>query len=197
MKLLRLAVAFVVASPAASRADDSGITAAAGGGVTTFADPAMRDVLSSRVAVWYLDLTFRPRKVLAFDVSYLGSAANVHGATDVDHGILEGDAVEGAVRYNFAPTSAWNPYATIGIGWERYRLRGANFDLSGAGMKSANDLAAFPIGVGLSYRSENGLVLETRSIVRPTTAATLVRVDAATYASMYAWEISAAIGYQL
>jgi len=42
-----------------------------------------------------------------------------------------------------------------------------------------------------------GLVLDVRSVVGPTTDATLVRVDASTYASMYSWEMSAAVGYQL
>lgn len=178
---------------------DFGVSTILGGGVTGFTDRTMRDTMSSSVGgLWDLRVTLGSHTPLGIDVSYVGTAANINALIGSQSGTLIGTAVEGAVRYNVLPHHAWDPYAFVGIGWQRYDITGGTFNLSDTGMNSSDNAITFPLGAGIAYRTRTGLVLDLRGTFRPTTDSNLVLETAGStnYAPMHTWEASAALGYE-
>jgi hypothetical protein len=204
MRISLAACATVLLAPRLARAEPppvwagKGIALVAGGGIGGFADRSARDMISTSIGgAWDVRATLGSRMPVALDVSYAGSAANLRGPGAGDQGVLGGTAFEAAFRYNLAPGATWSPYGFVGIGWQRYHVTGATFDLTDAGMRGRDDLAVFPVGMGLLWRPLDGLVVDVRGTARPTFGNELLRADANHYVPMDSWELAAAIGYEL
>lgn len=176
-----------------------GVSTILGGGITGFTDQTMRDATTTSVGgLWDLRVTIGSHTPLAFDVGYTGTAADVNALAGAQSGTLVGSTFEGAVRYNVLPQNSWNPYAFVGMGWQRYDITGADFTLSDAGMRDSDNSIVFPMGAGLSYRDQSGLVLDLRGTFRANTQQGLVleSIGSDKYAPMHTWEASAAAGYE-
>ncbi len=222
MKKLRKTLTFLVtgaslSGPLVARADDAlsaysyawhdhhlqsdiGVSATFGGGVTGFTNKTMRDTVTSNVGeLWNLRVTLGSHTPLALDVGYVGTIANINALIGPQSGSIVGTTLEGALRYNILPHYAWNPYAFAGIGWQRYDLIGGNFSLSDTGMNASDNSVVFPMGTGIAYRIESGLVVDLHGTFRANTRAGLVLETAGTsnYAPMHTWEASGALGYEL
>jgi len=176
-----------------------GVSTILGGGLTGFTDETMRDATTTDVSgLWNLRVTIGSHTPIAFDVGYVGTAADVDALAGGQSGTLVGTTVEGAVRYNVLPHNNWNPYAFVGMGWQRYDITGADFALSDTGMRDSDNSLVFPMGAGVSYRDTSGLVLDLRGTFRANTQQGLVleSIGSDSYAPMHAWEASAAAGYE-
>jgi len=178
-----------------------GIGVAIGGGLTGFTDRTMRDTVSSNVGgLWDARATIGTHIPIGLDLTYLGTAANVNTVNGASNGTLIGTTAEAALRWNILPHNMLNPYIFGGAGWQRYDVRNMHFAQSDTGMKSNDNVAEFPMGAGLALRDLSGLsgfTADVRGTFRATTDSTLVLNGAnGTYASLYSWEASAALGYE-
>jgi hypothetical protein len=176
-----------------------GVSATVGGGVTGFTDKTMRDNTSSVGGLWDFRATIGSRVPIGLDVSYVGTAADIHPLISAQSGTLVGTTVEAALRYNILPHNTLNPYIFAGMGWQHYDVTSANFTLSDAGIASSDDLLEFPMGAGVQYRVA-GFLADVRGTFRATTDNNLVLTApgfaTSNFASMHTWEASAALGYE-
>jgi len=179
-----------------------GVSALLGGGVTSFTDQTARGRTSSAGGLWDLRVTLGSHIPLALDISYLGSATNINGLLPGQNGTLIGTTAEGALRYNVLPHFAWNPYIFAGVGWQRYDITRNNFMPALNGLNQKDDLAEFPMGAGLSFRT-GGFVADVRGTFRATTDQNLILKTPTTvsptsndFTPMHTWEASAALGYE-
>jgi hypothetical protein len=216
IKIFSLATAALVCLPALAHADDGqgvdydtwneghlqsgyGVSTILGGGVTGFTDQTMRNTVTSNVGgLWDLRITFGSHMPLALDVGYIGTAQSIDSLSGAQNGTLVGTTVEGALRWNMLPHDAWNPYAFVGMGWQRYDVTGAKFVMADAGINDSDNSVVFPMGAGLSYRDRGGLVVDVKGTFRANTQAGLVleTIDSTKFAPMHTWEASGAIGYE-
>ena len=176
---------------------DIGVGIGVGGGVSGFTDATLRDTTSSKVdGVWDARATIGTHIPLGLDVGYVGEAAHVQTLQGVANGTLVGTTLEAALRYNILPHFAVNPYVFAGIGWQNYEVTSMRIATSDSGMKSSDNLAEFPMGLGLSLRTESGWTLDVRGTFRAEPSSTLVRDQTGTYASLHSWAATGAIGYE-
>ncbi len=173
-----------------------GVGVALGGGVGGFTDQTMRDATSSVGGLWDLRVAIGTHVPLAFEVGYAGSAVNLRSLGQAN-GTLVGTSLVAALRYNILPHANFNPYVFAGAGYQRYDVRDAQLAQSDSGIVGQDEIAVFPVGVGLSYRDRSGLTADLRGTYRATTESALVLdVMTGTPAELDSWEAGAAIGYE-
>lgn len=190
-----------LASPAHAEAphlaSGIGVGVTVGGGITGFTDEGMRDVTDHVGGLWDLRVAFGTRTNLGLEVGYMGTAASVETFTGADNGTLLGTTLEGVVRWNLMPTSAFMPFVFAGVGWQRYDLLDAQFARSDTGMDDSDDILEVPAGLGLSYRDRSGLMFDLRGTFRVATFSDLLVKPDGDDAALHTWEASAAIGYEM
>lgn len=217
MKKIGLLVACAaLATPGSARADDApsiydyswhehllksdiGVSTLLGGGITGFTDKAMRDTMSNDIGgLWDLRVTLGSHIPLALDLGYVGTAATINALGVKKSGTLVGTTAEAALRYNILPHFAWDPYAFVGIGWQRYDLTGGTFTVADTGIKDSDNSVVFPMGAGIAYRARRGLVVDLHGTFRANTDYGLVvqSLGSSSYVPMHTWEASGAVGYE-
>ncbi len=169
-----------------------------GGGVAGFTDQSVRNALNSNLAgLWDARLSLGTHIPLGLDVSYLGQAVDLASFRGTSNGTLIGTTVEAAVRFNLAPHMDVNPYIFAGAGWQHYDVMNARFATSDTGIANGEDIAEYPMGVGLSYRDISGLTFDLRGTFRAVPSSNLVAdVGTTTHASLHWWEASGSLGYE-
>lgn len=189
----------VVASADEPLQTEYGVSTVLGAGISGFTDQSMRNVVTNDAnALWDLRVTLGTHTPIGLDIGYVGTAAGINALTNTQNGTLIGTTAEGALRYNVLSNEKWNPYAFAGIGWQRYDVRGTNFQMSDAGINDYDNSVVFPMGAGLSYRDMSGLVFDLRGTFRANANYGLVldSPGSSNYAPMHTWEASAAAGYE-
>lgn len=173
-----------------------GVGVTLGGGVTGFTDGEMRDVISNPVAfAWNLRVAVGTHIPLGIEVSYIGMAAQVITLDDEDNGFLIGTALEAVVRYNVLPHANGTPYVFGGAGWQHYSVEDEDFPLADSGIRSSDNVASFPVGVGMAYRDDTGWVGDLRGTFRMTTGSSLL-IEPGGDTRLDSWDVSAAFGYE-
>ena len=183
-----------------------GVDVTAGGGVGGFTNQTMRDVTSNVMGLWNVRVGIGTHVPIGVDITYMGSASNVNALIGPESGTLIGTSVEGTLRWNILPHENFNPYIFGGAGWQHYDVTSGHFTLADNGMNSSDNLADFPVGAGLSFRLDNGLVISARGTYRftvdpnlvlktPTVAFTNI-VNSNIFEIMDSWEGSAQIGFE-
>ncbi len=168
-----------------------------GGGIAGYTDQSMRNVLTSSVAgLWDARLSLGTHIPLGLDLSYIGQASDMRTFTGQSNGTLIGTTAEAALRWNILPHYEWNPYIFAGVGWQRYDLQSMVFATSDTGIKSTDNLVEYPMGAGVSYRDNSGLLVDLRGTFRAVPSSTLVVDPTGVPASAHWWEASGAIGYE-
>lgn len=182
-----------------------GVAVTLGGGISGFTDRTLRDTTSPVGGLWQLRAAFGTHVPIAVEVGYLGTATRIQSLFGVADAMMIGTTLEGDLRLNLLPHYVIDPYAFVGIGWQRYDIDENSFSLSDTGIGTHDNLVEVPVGGGLSYRFA-GLVADVRGTFRATQGANLVleepvvqsQLAAGTtrYAPMHSWEASLAIGYE-
>lgn len=168
-----------------------------GGGVSGFTDQTMRNALTTSVlGLWEARASIGTHVPLGLDISYLGEAQNMRTFSGVANGTLVGTTVEAALRYNILPHFAWDPYIFAGVGWQNYELQNMAVATSDSGIKSSENLAEYPMGLGMAYRDLSGLTVDLRGTFRAAPSSTLVQDQNGVFASAHSWEASGSIGYE-
>ena len=186
-----------------------GVSAILGAGLGGFTDKVMRDAMTSPVSgLWDLRITLGSHVPLAIELGYLGSVAKMNTLVGAQSTTLIGTTAEAALRYNILPRAAWNPYLFAGVGWQRYDTTGSGLTLSDTGTRSSDNSVVFPMGAGVSYRNDRGLVIDARGTFRANEDAGLMLESTSGpgysppttmgpgYAPLHTWEASAAVGYE-
>ncbi|MEP6860712.1 MAG: hypothetical protein ABJE66_08845 [Deltaproteobacteria bacterium] len=175
-----------------------GLGVAAGGGVLGFTDRTMRDTMTNNVTgIWGVRATIGSQVPLGLDIDYLGSAGHINTITGAPNGTLVGTTVEVALRYNILPHNLFTPYVFAGMGWQRYSVWNVQFAQSDTGLRSHDDVAEFPTGVGITMHDPSGAMADIRGTFRTTTGSDLLADPATgTFASLYSWEATGSLGYE-
>jgi outer membrane protein OmpA-like peptidoglycan-associated protein len=150
-----------VEAPAEARLLPWGMSLGAGGGVSAFADDAMRDVADTGGS-WEVRVVLGTRERVAVEVAYHGSVQSIDTlGLDADAALLSNGA-GGAVRYNLL-TDPSQPYILAGAAWRRYEITNARVNTSS--MNDEDDVLEVPLGVGFSHRYRS-FIFDGRTVYR-------------------------------
>ena len=173
-----------------------GIGVALEGGVGGFTDGDVSDTLLSRgQGVWGLRMTFGTHTPLALEAAYVGTINSIDSLTD-DNADLIGTAVEGTLRWNILPHYRWDPYIFAGAGWQNYNVNHADFVQADSGIADSDNLAIFPMGVGVAYRDRSGLTIDVRGTLRLAQSTDFIVDLQGNEVGLHTWEANAGLGYE-
>lgn len=174
-----------------------GVGVQIGAGIGGFTDSTVNDLSSSEIGgVWQFRTTIGTHTPLGLDVAYNGTAYDLQSVNSLNTGTLIGTNVEGALRWNILPHYEWNPYLFAGAGWQHYDIADNELSRADDGIGDQDDLAVFPMGVGLSYRDVSGITGELRGTFRAAADSTFIQDASGDDASLHTWEASAGLGYE-
>ncbi len=177
-----------------------GVGVTVGGGITGFTDKTMRDTVSTDVGgLWDARVSLGTHIPIGLDLSYLGSAANVHSLVNgMSNGTLVGTTTEAALRWNVLPHELVTPYLFGGVGWQRYDLQNPQQSVADAAMRHSDNVLEIPMGAGLALRQTGGFTLDARGTFRAQATSSDLVLDTQTgqYAKLHSWEASANLGYE-
>jgi len=194
-----------------------GLGISAGGGVSDWTDDGMRDVTGA-AGTWevrgYVGLTFP----IAGELAYVGQASSIGRRLGIvlDDGaiatgndaFLIGNGVDAVARLNIVTEGPFQPYLIAGLGWKRYTVTNADFDVADFGMNDSDNVLEVPVGGGLAYRSFFGMFADARFTFRGVAGEDLVIglpdddadddffSDDDAFLPMHSWEVSGRIGYE-
>ncbi|MGE5183477.1 MAG: hypothetical protein ACM31C_15505 [Acidobacteriota bacterium] len=181
-----------------------GVAVTLGGGIAGFTDHTLRDTTSPVGGLWDLRAAFGTHAPIAVELGYIGTATQIQSLFGVSSAMLIGTTLEGDVRLNLLPHYVLDPYAFVGVGWQRYDVDEHGFSLASTGIANQDDVVEVPVGGGVSYRFD-GLVADVRGTFRATRGSNLVLEEPAVptaaptatrFAPMHSWEASLSLGYE-
>ena len=197
-KFALIAGALAVGVPGIASADDAmadmrgytpvGAYFLAGGGVTNFANQALRDSFNVGGA-WDLRLGIGSRYFLGGELAYVGSA---RGGDGVGYNLLNNGG-EAVVRVQYPYTAGgWliEPFAFGGIGFTRLTFVDDPTDRTG------ENIGTIPFGAGLTagYRH---LLFDARFTYRPAFSdGDVVLARTGVQENLHSWAVMASIGYE-
>lgn len=146
-----------------------GVSVSVGGGFSTFLLSDVTD-FTDPGGGWDARVAIGTREYFAIEGAYLGNVYNIDALGLDNDALLVGNGVEAAARFNVLK-GAIQPYALAGVGWKHYSI--ANADRNTSSLADNDNVAEFPVGVGLAYRDQ-GIVLDGRAVVRPTAGSDLI-----------------------
>jgi len=175
-----------------------GLAMALGGGISGFTDPLMRDSAESDIGgMWGVRVTIGSHIPVGVDLAYNGTSVDLDPVGTTQTGTLVGTEFETAVRWNVLPHYAWNPYAFVGVGWQRYDVMNGDFTRADSGFVDQDDLLVMPMGGGLAWRDNSGFVVDVKGTFRLAETSTLLIDSTGERADLHTWEASATVGYEL
>lgn len=187
--------------------DPIGVTVFVGGGISGFTDEALRDATADVGGVWEVRAAFgTDESVFGGEVAYVGTAIPLE--IPGEDATLVSSGAEGVLRLNVVPMEAFTAYALGGIGWTRYDVTGADVEVADTGIRDSDNIFQVPVGAGLSYKFDNGVVADGRFTYRASMGEDLVlRADPdldstvdldedAGAEAMDTWGVTARVGYQ-
>lgn len=183
-----------------------GVDVGIGGGVGGFVDSGMQNLTSTVQGLWNVRIGIGTHVPIGLDLKYLGSATGINSPLGAAHGDLIGTTAEADLRWNILPHEMFNPYVFGGVGWTHYDVTNTTFNLSDNGMNNSDNLAEFPVGLGLAFRGMGGMTIDLRGAYHFTTDQNLVlkapftgvigSTSSSDFRSMDSWEATAQIGYE-
>ncbi len=167
--------------------DRIGIQVETGGGVGGFIDDDISETTSAQ-GQWTGRVVIGTRRHFAGEVAYLGTAQNVNTFGVTPNSKLYGNGAEGAFRFNLL-TGMWQPYASAGLGFMHYNFNDSATLLT-SDVQRSDTVLTVPVGVGMAWRSDMGLVLDGRLSFHPATSG-LIR-----NANLSTWDLQAKAGFE-
>jgi len=174
-----------------------GVGVSAGGGISGFTDPKMREMMTNSVAgLGSIRVALGTQIPLGVELGYTGMAGHINTITGQSNGTLVGTTFEGVLRYNVLPHNLVSPYVFAGLGWQHYGVWNMQVAQADTGLRSSDDVMSVPTGVGFLMHDPSGVSLDVRGEYRTTTDSTLLRDQTGGYADLASWEASAQLGYE-
>jgi hypothetical protein len=169
-----------------------GLGFSVGGGVDDFASDAMRD-FTSLGGGWNVRATLGTRSYIAFEGSYIGSAQEIEALGLDTDAYLVGNGLQGALRVNFLDDFVVQPFVFGGIAWRHYDI--TNADINTSDIEDNDDVAEFPLGVGISGYI-GGFMADLRGEYRWSTSEDLAPdIDDGGFATMDRWGVTGSLGF--
>lgn len=159
-----------------------------GGGVTDFADGAVKDRFGVGGS-WDLRLGVGSRFYVGGEVAYVGAARTGEGAgADL---LSNGAEAVLRVQYPYA-TGKWlvEPFAFGGVGWNRISLRD-----EAPGLEDSDDVGVVPFGGGVTL-GYGRLLVDARFTYRESFDEDLPLALGEEPADLSQWGVSASVGYE-
>ena len=160
----RLWATLLVLAAASSHAEPS-VEVSVGGGVSAFSDTTARRAIDVGGA-WDLRLTVRPRRFVAGELAYVGSANPVSSTMNdffTPGGVIMGGGVESNLRLQLPYVV--EPYVFGGVGWNHFALVYSSLRSSNS-MHGGENVAAFPFGGGVQTFLNRSVAVDARVTYR-------------------------------
>jgi outer membrane protein OmpA-like peptidoglycan-associated protein len=174
-----------------------GVQATVGGGVIGFVDSGAR-AFTNPGGSWEARMTFGSHIPIAFEAAYVGSAQGIVALGLSQNAILLGNGGEATLRINFT-TSRIQPYLFGGGGFTRYQV--TNAAVNASSVRSSDDVATVPTGVGISARLSRVLFVDVRGTYRFTfddqLFATASALSGAGNGGLDSWNAIGRLGFEL
>jgi hypothetical protein len=172
-----------------------GMTLAGGGGVTAFTQSGTRDVTQIGGS-WDVRMAFETRRLLGFEISYIGGANTIHGLGPAgSDATLIRNGIEAALRLNlplYAQDTLLEPYFAGGVGWNGYRI--TNVTTASASVSPTSENAfSVPLAVGFAV-GYKGFIADARYTVRPTYHQTTLRDQGS--GALTNWDFGGMLGFE-
>jgi hypothetical protein len=172
-----------------------GMTLAGGGGVTDFTRGSTRDVTQIGGS-WDVRLAFETRRLLGFEISYIGGANAIHGlGSDNNNATLIRNGIEGAARLNapvYVKDTILEPYVAAGVGWNGYRITNVTTATASVSPTNENTLSV-PLAVGFAV-GYKGFIADARYTIRPTYKQTTLIGGGSS--ALTNWDVGGMLGYE-
>lgn len=175
------------------RPENAGISISAGGGVTDF-DGGSVDDFADTGGAWDVRVGYGLNTLVGFEAAYIGTAYGVDSL--LEDSTLVGNGLEGNVRVNILRNGfpelnfPVQPYAFVGAAWKHYSV-GDDFAAS-ANMEDNDNVFELPLGGGVAYYFDNGIMLDARFDYRFASDEDLVVVGDD---SLNNWNLTGKIGW--
>jgi hypothetical protein len=164
--MLRLAAIMLVLAAASAHAQEPSVEVSAGGGVSAFSDAVARQTTELGGA-WDLRLTARPRRFLAGEIAYVGTANAVSTRMTefTPNGVIVGGGIESDLRLQLP----WvvEPYVFGGVGWDHFALVYSGLR-SSTSLHGGENVAVFPVGGGVQAFLSRRVAVDARFAYRVT-----------------------------
>jgi len=171
-----------------------GMTIAVGAGVSDFTQSSTREVTQTGGS-WAVRVAFETRRLLGFEVSYIGAANAVRSLGFDNHATLIRNGIEAAARINvplYVKDTLLEPYVAAGAGWNAYHI--TNVTAATASVTPASqDTLSVPLAFGFAvgYR---GFIADARYTVRPTYKQSTLRDSGS--GALTNWDVGGMVGYE-
>jgi outer membrane protein with beta-barrel domain len=170
--------------------DQYGLTLAVGGGVGGFVDGTMRD-MTGVAGQWEARAAFGTKFPVAIEAGYIGGAQSIDALGLDTSAILLSTGFDATIRIQPIQGDIV-PYVFAGAGWRRFSVTNANTNTSD--VKDRDDVAEFPMGLGVAYRTGH-LLLDVRGTFRLVASSDLVP-SASGSTNLHNWGASLRAGWE-
>jgi len=171
-----------------------GMTLAGGAGVSDFTQGSTR-ALTDTGGSWAVRFAFETRRLLGFEVSYVGGANTIHGLGFDRDARLVRNGIEAAARLNvpvYAKGTLLEPYMAGGVGWNAYHITNVPTATADATPASQNTFTV-PLAFGFAF-GYRGFIADARYTIRPTYKQTTLRGDGS--GALTNWDVGGMLGYE-
>lgn len=173
-----------------------GTAVAAGGGVSSFAQDDAQDFVDTGGA-WELRGIFGTNSIVGLEAAYIGAAYDINAIGESS--TLFGNGLELSGRLNVLRNGQVNvntgfqPYLLAGVAWKNYQL---SDDLETASVDDADDAFEVPVGTGVAYYFDNGVMLDGRFAYRFAFDEELIEPIGDDEASLDNWSVTGRLGVE-
>jgi hypothetical protein len=185
------------AYPVATERDEGpGAAVSAGAGVAEFSRSEARSFMNTG-ANWDVRGVFGTRALVGVEGAYIGNVYEIEEPGDST--MLYGNGLELSGRLNLMRNgmddrrAGLQPYALAGVAWKNYQLSG---DVATAAVDDEDNAFEIPVGAGLAYYFENGIMLDGRFAYRFSFWDNLIQPTGEDTASLDNWNATARLGVE-
>ncbi len=173
-----------------------GAAVSAGAGVAEFSRSEARSFMNTG-ANWDVRGVFGTRALVGVEGAYIGNVYEIEEPGDST--MLYGNGLELSGRLNLMRNgmddrrAGLQPYALAGVAWKNYQLSG---DVATAAVDDADNAFEIPVGAGLAYYFENGIMLDGRFAYRFAFEDELIQPVGEDTTSLDNWNATARLGVE-
>jgi hypothetical protein len=174
-----------------------GAVLSAAGGVSAFSHSEARDFVDTG-GTWDLRGAFGTRTLVGMEAAYIGTANGFE--TPGESATLFGNGLEVSGRLNIlrnglvsTRTAGFQPYVLAGFAWKNYELSG---DLVTADVEDGDNAFEIPVGTGVAYYFDSGVMLDARFAYRFSFEEDLIQRAGEDSANLSNWNVTGRLGVE-
>lgn len=172
-----------------------GLAVSAGAGVAGFVNDEANDFIDPGLS-YTARLHVGTRQPIGLEVAYIGSVHDVEALGLDDDAMLASNGLEASVRYNILRDRAFQPYLLAGVAYRDYSVTNADTNTSTSSVNDDDDVLELPVGTGLAWRSNGGLMIDARLGYRFSTSDDLLGGDGGGGPALDNWNATLRAGWE-